>query len=89
LTGSAISIVALVNNASRCIGEPVLADSIESILLPCRFKSLVIVVGCSVASQKQLIRKEDFQDLKALKATRDEDAISFSDYLNNENFIKG
>ncbi len=33
----------------------------------------------------EIISKEDFQDLKALKATRNEDAISFSDYLNNEN----
>jgi hypothetical protein len=33
----------------------------------------------------EIISKEDFQDLKALKATRGEESISFSDYLNNEN----
>jgi hypothetical protein len=33
----------------------------------------------------EIISKEDLQDLKALKATRDEESISFSDYLNNEN----
>ena len=33
----------------------------------------------------EIISKEDFQDLKALKATRDEESISFADYLNNEN----
>ena len=33
----------------------------------------------------EIISKEDLQDLKALKATRVEESISFSDYMNNEN----
>lgn len=33
----------------------------------------------------EIISKEDVQDLKALKATRVEESISFSDYMNNEN----
>lgn len=33
----------------------------------------------------EIISKEDIQDLKALKATRVEESISFSDYMKNEN----
>ena len=33
----------------------------------------------------EITSKEDIEDLKLLKATRDEDTISFEDYLKNEN----
>lgn len=33
----------------------------------------------------EIISKEDLNDLKLLKATRDEESISFDDYLKNEN----
>jgi len=33
----------------------------------------------------EIISKEDIEDLKLLKATRDEKSISFDDYLKNEN----
>lgn len=33
----------------------------------------------------EIISKEDVRDLKALKATRVEESIPFSDYMNNEN----
>lgn len=32
----------------------------------------------------EIISKEDFQDLKMLKATRDEESVPFSDYLSDE-----
>lgn len=32
----------------------------------------------------EIISKEDLQDLKDLKATRVEESVSFSDYMNNE-----
>ncbi|MEO1953448.1 MAG: hypothetical protein ABGW74_01945 [Campylobacterales bacterium] len=33
----------------------------------------------------EIVSKEDTRDLKLLKSTRDEDSISFEDYLKNEN----
>ena len=33
----------------------------------------------------EIISKEDFEDLKALKDTRNEESIPFADYLKNEN----
>jgi len=33
----------------------------------------------------EIVSKEDIKDLKLLKSTRDEDSISFEDYLKNEN----
>ena len=33
----------------------------------------------------EIVSKEDMEDLKLLKATRDEDTISFEEYLSNEN----
>ena len=33
----------------------------------------------------EIIAKEDLEDLKFLKATRNEKSISFDDYLKNEN----
>ena len=33
----------------------------------------------------EIISKEDIEDLKLLKKTRDEQTISFEDYLKNEN----
>ncbi len=32
----------------------------------------------------EIVEKEDLEDLKLLKATRDEETISFDEYLNNE-----
>ena len=32
----------------------------------------------------EILSKEDFQDLKLLKATRDEESIPFSEYLSDE-----
>ena len=32
----------------------------------------------------EILSKEDFQDLKLLKATRDEESIAFSEYLSDE-----
>lgn len=32
----------------------------------------------------EIVSKEDMNDLKHLKATRDEESISFDDYLENE-----
>ncbi|MDQ7086146.1 MAG: hypothetical protein Q9M36_15085 [Sulfurovum sp.] len=33
----------------------------------------------------EIISREDIEDLKLLKSTRDEDTILFEDYLKNEN----
>ena len=33
----------------------------------------------------EIVSKEDIEDLKLLKRTRDEESISFEDYLKNEN----
>ncbi len=33
----------------------------------------------------EIVSKEDMDDLKLLKATRNEESISFEDYLKNEN----
>ena len=33
----------------------------------------------------EIVSKEDIEDLKLLKATRDEETISFEEYLSNEN----
>jgi len=33
----------------------------------------------------EIVSKEDMEDLKLLKATRDEETISFEEYLSNEN----
>ena len=33
----------------------------------------------------EIIEREDWEDLKLLSATRDEEAISFEEYLENEN----
>jgi hypothetical protein len=33
----------------------------------------------------EIISKEDMEDLKLLKATRDEKTVSFEEYLSNEN----
>lgn len=33
----------------------------------------------------EIVSKEDMDDLKLLKATRNEDSISFDEYLKNEN----
>jgi hypothetical protein len=33
----------------------------------------------------EIISKEDIEDLKLLKATRDEKTVSFEEYLSNEN----
>jgi len=33
----------------------------------------------------EIVSKEDIEDLKLLKATREEETISFEDYLKNEN----
>ena len=33
----------------------------------------------------EIVSKEDIEDLKLLKATRDEKTISFEEYLSNEN----
>ena len=33
----------------------------------------------------EIISKEDLEDLKLLKATRDEETLSFEEYLKNEN----
>jgi len=33
----------------------------------------------------EIVSKEDIEDLKLLKSTRDEKTITFEDYLNNEN----
>ena len=33
----------------------------------------------------EIVSKEDIEDLKLLKATRDEETISFEEYLLNEN----
>jgi len=36
----------------------------------------------------EIVSKEDIEDLKLLKSTRDEKTITFEDYLNNENWDK-
>lgn len=33
----------------------------------------------------EIVSKEDLNDLKLLKATRNEESVSFDDYLENEN----
>ena len=33
----------------------------------------------------EIVSKEDIEDLKLLKATRDEKTVSFEEYLSNEN----
>ncbi len=33
----------------------------------------------------EIISKEDFEDLKALRTTRTEESVSFDEYLKNEN----
>jgi hypothetical protein len=33
----------------------------------------------------EIVSKEDIEDLKLLKATRDEEKVSFEEYLKNEN----
>ena len=33
----------------------------------------------------EIVSKEDIEDLKCLKATRDEETLSFEEYLKNEN----
>lgn len=33
----------------------------------------------------EIVSKEDIEDLKLLKATREEETLSFEDYLKNEN----
>ncbi len=33
----------------------------------------------------EIVSKEDMEDLKLLKATREEDILSFEEYLKNEN----
>jgi hypothetical protein len=33
----------------------------------------------------EITSKEDIEDLKLLKSTRDEESVSFEDYLKNEN----
>jgi len=33
----------------------------------------------------EIVSKEDIEDLKLLKATRDEETLSFEEYLKNEN----
>ena len=35
----------------------------------------------------EIVSKEDIEDLKLLKATREEETISFEEYLKNENWI--
>ena len=34
----------------------------------------------------EIVSKEDIEDLKLLKATREEETISFEEYLKNENW---
>ena len=36
----------------------------------------------------EIVSKEDVEDLKMIKATRDEETISLEEYLSNENWVK-
>ena len=49
------------------------------------FEKLIWLLEHFRKDEIEIVEKEDLQDLKLLKQTRDEESIPFEEYLKNEN----